>query len=115
MNVIALNYVTETFTFIRLAVLAGWSWFQDILTALGFSWAAYCAVIVGFACVGYVVTQAMMYFKGDNADSVVSRTGQRQQALHREALARERAMIRQSEHNAAKRSARRSYFNSMND
>lgn len=69
-----MNYITETFTYVRLAVLAGWSWFQDLLDALGFPWATYLAVLIGFAVVGYVVTIAMSYFRGtDSADSIVSR------------------------------------------
>lgn len=69
-----MNYVTETFAFIRIAVASGWSWFQQLLEAIGISWSIYLAVIVGFAVVGYVVTIAMSYFRGsDSADSVVSR------------------------------------------
>lgn len=110
-----MNYVSETFNFVRLAVVAGWSWFTDLLDALGFSWSVYVAVIVGFAVVGYIVTQAMMYFKGDNADSIVSRYGQKQQAIHREALARERARVSAGERSISRQRGRWSYFNSQND
>lgn len=80
MIIVGLNYITQTFTYIRVAVVEGYIWLETILEALGFSLAGLIAVIVGFACVGYVVTQAMGYFRGDRADSVVTRKGS--QELH---------------------------------
>lgn len=69
-----MNYIAQTFTYVRTAVYAGWGWFQDILDAVGIPWPIFLATLVGFAVVGYIISIAMSYFRGtDAADSVVSR------------------------------------------
>lgn len=65
------NYVTQTFTFVKRSVDFGFQSLQDILVAIGLPWQVYMLIIVGFSVVYILVGFVFDSFRG-SADSILS-------------------------------------------
>lgn len=79
-----INYVTEVFSFVGRSLSAAFSWFQDLLNAIGLPWEVYSLILIGFAVTYFLVSSLFGSLRG-SADSVLSEGVQAQRRIDRRA------------------------------
>lgn len=65
-----MNYVTESFDYVKRSFALGYKMLTDLLDAVGIGYETYFLIIIGFAVVALVLSTVMGVFRG-SADSSV--------------------------------------------